>query len=138
MDRTVAGGAAMLLAFIYEIETCRTPPNCYDLIYTHKQGRLPKPLTIMTADEVIAAQRGWSKNHGSNAAGAPQFMRATLIGLKEELRLRGGQRMGSNLGAYELRTGRQLRRNQPARHTRARAGDVDTHSRQSQTAAVHR
>lgn len=97
MDRTVPAGAAMLLAFIYEIETSRTPPECYDVIYAHKQSRLPKPLTTMTIDEVIAAQRGWSKNHGSSAAGAPQFMRATLIGLKEELGLRGRQRLDENL-----------------------------------------
>ncbi len=97
MDRTVPAGAAILLAFIYETETSRKPPECYEVIYGHKQGKLPKPLTSMAVDEVIKAQPGWSRNHGSSAAGAPQLMRATLIELKEELGLRGSQNLDADL-----------------------------------------
>lgn len=105
MDRTVPTGAALLLAFVYETETSRTPPECYEVIYGHRQDRLSKPLTRMTVDEVIAAQRAWSRSHGSSAAGAPQFIRKTLIGLKEELGLRGSQILDANLQdrlAYHL------------------------------------
>ncbi|WP_412033217.1 hypothetical protein ACLIR7_09090 [Nitratireductor aquimarinus] len=105
MDRTVPAGAALLLAFVYETETSRRPPECYEVIYAHRQDRLPKPLTRMTVDEVISAQRTWSRHHGSSAAGAPQFIRKTLIGLKEELGLRGSQVFDANLQdrlAYHL------------------------------------
>ncbi|MCA1260756.1 hypothetical protein LC061_08200 [Nitratireductor aquimarinus] len=105
MDRTVPAGAALLLAFVYETETSRRPPECYEVIYAHRQDRLPKPLTRMTVDEVIAAQRSWSRHHGSSAAGAPQFIRKTLMGLKEELGLRGSQVFDSDLQdrlAYHL------------------------------------
>lgn len=105
MDRTVPAGAALLLAFVYETETSRRPPECYEVIYGHRQDRLSKPLTRMTVDEVIAAQRTWSRSHGSSAAGAPQFIRKTLIGLKEELGLRGSQIFDANLQdrlAYHL------------------------------------
>ncbi len=105
MDCTVPAGAALLLAFVYETETSRRPPECYEVIYAHRQDRLPKPLTRMTVDEVIAAQRTWSRHHGSSAAGAPQFIRKTLIGLKEELRLRGAQVFDADLQdrlAYHL------------------------------------
>lgn len=105
MDRTVPAGAALLLAFVYETETSRRPPECYEVIYAHRQDRLPKPLTRMTVDEVIAAQRTWSRHHGSSAAGAPQFIRKTLMGLKEELGLRGSQVFDSDLQdrlAYHL------------------------------------
>lgn len=97
MDRTVPPGAAILLAFIYRTETSRDAPECYEVIYGHKQGKLAKPLTRMTLDEVVAAQRNWSKNHGSSAAGAPQLMRATLTGLMQELGLRGSQVLDGNL-----------------------------------------
>lgn len=35
----------------------------------------------MTYGDIIDQQRKWSKNHGSSAAGAYQFMRAMLIDL---------------------------------------------------------
>lgn len=105
MDRTVPAGAALLLAFVYETETSRKPPECYEVIYGHNQWKLAKPLTKMTIDEVITAQRSWSRNHGSSAAGAPQFMRATLLDLKRELGLRGTQILNPDLQdrlAYHL------------------------------------
>lgn len=93
MDRTVPPGAARLLTFIGLTEA----PNGYGTIYANKQGKLAKPLTEMTLDEVLAAQPGWSKNHGSSAAGRYQFMRATLLGLRSELHLRGSQKLDSDL-----------------------------------------
>jgi muramidase (phage lysozyme) len=105
MDKTVPAGAALLLELIYETETSRKPPQCYEVIYANKQGKLPKPLTKMTLDEVIASQRRWSKNHGSSAAGAPQFMRNTLLGLMAELGLSGSQILEGDLQdrlAYHL------------------------------------
>ena len=52
MDKTVPAGAAILLDFIGNTEVGRKPPEAYDVIYGHKQGKLPKPLTAMTLDEV--------------------------------------------------------------------------------------
>lgn len=88
---TVPTGAAALLAFIRETETGRADRSAYDTIYAHKESKLPKPLTSMTLGEIIDAQRKWSKNYGSSAAGAYQFMRATLIDLSKEINLRGDQ-----------------------------------------------
>lgn len=68
MDRTVPAGAAILFALVYETKTGREPPERHEVIYGHKQA---KPLTSMTINEMIAAQRDWSKNYGSSAAGAP-------------------------------------------------------------------
>lgn len=91
MDRTVPPGAALLLDFIGEIEVGRKGREGYDVIYGHNQRRLPKPLTSMTVDEVIAAGPGWTRAYRSSAAGRYQFMNATLKGLKTELGLRGNQ-----------------------------------------------
>ena len=92
MDKTVPPGAAILLDFIRQTEVGRSDRASYDVIYANKQGRLAKPLTSMTYGEVVDAQKGWSKNHGSSAAGAYQFMRATLIGLAKEITvIRGDQ-----------------------------------------------
>lgn len=93
MDRTVPASAARLLDFIGLTEA----PNGYGTIYANKQGKLAKPLTEMTLDEVLAAQSGWSKNHGSSAAGRYQFMKATLLGLRSELNIRGSQKLDSDL-----------------------------------------
>lgn len=81
MHRPIPNGAAILLAAIREIETGKADRSAYDVIYGHKQGKLAKPLTKMTYGEIIDAQKAWSKNHGSSAAGAYQFMRPTLIDL---------------------------------------------------------
>ena len=81
MNRTIPNGAAILLAFIRHTEVGRDDRASYDVIYANGQGKLAKPLTSMTYGDIIDAQRSWSKNHGSSAAGAYQFMRATLIDL---------------------------------------------------------
>lgn len=85
MDKTVPPGAAILLDFIRETEVGRSDRASYDVIYANKQGKLKQPLTTMNYGDIVDEQRKWSKNHGSSAAGAYQFMRATLIGLAKEI-----------------------------------------------------
>lgn len=97
MDRTVPAGAAILLDFIRKTEVGREDRASYDIIFGHNQGKLPTPVTSMTVDEVITAQRNWSKRFGSSATGGYQLMRATLTGLKEELGLRGTQLLDPDL-----------------------------------------
>jgi len=91
MDRSIPPAAAILLDFIRKTEVGRKDRASYDVIYGHKQHKLAKPLTSMTIGEIVDAQKSWSKNHGSSAAGGYQFMRATLIDLSKELHLRGDQ-----------------------------------------------
>ncbi|WP_298967773.1 hypothetical protein [uncultured Methylobacterium sp.] len=93
MDKTVPAGAAVLLDFIASKEA----PRGYGTVYGDNQDKLPKPLTGMTLDEVIAAGPGWTKRFGSSAAGRYQFMRATLQGLKTELRLTGRELLDPDL-----------------------------------------
>ncbi|MDR6757850.1 muramidase (phage lysozyme) [Mycoplana sp. BE70] len=106
MDKTVPPGAALLLAFIYQTETSRKAPECYNVIYGHNQDKLPKPLTSMTYDEIVDLQLSWTKRFGSSAAGAAQFMRATLVDLaKANPSLRGDQPFDPDLQdrlAYKL------------------------------------
>lgn len=97
MDPTVPQSAALLLDFIGEIEVGRKGRDGYDVIYGHNQSKLPKPLTSMTVDEVIAAGPGWTRAYRSSAAGRYQFMNATLKDLKAELGLRGTQVFDPNL-----------------------------------------
>jgi muramidase (phage lysozyme) len=85
MNNTVPSGAAMLLDFIRKAEVGSSGRASYDVIYAHRQDSLPKPLTTMALGEVIDAQKTWSKAHRSSAAGAYQFMRATLAGLLKEI-----------------------------------------------------
>lgn len=93
MDKTVPTPAARLLLFIGGIEA----PRGYDTIFGNNQGKLPKPITTMTVDQVLAAQPGWSRRFGSSAAGKYQVMHETLSGLKKELGLRGTQLFDANL-----------------------------------------
>lgn len=105
MNANVPSGAAILLDFIGTVETGKSGPEGYGVIYGHKQGKMPKSLTDMTVDEVQAAQGGWSKNHGSSAAGRYQFMRATLKGLLAEQGIPGSSKFTADLQdklAYEL------------------------------------
>jgi len=93
MDKNVPPGAAILLDFIGDIEA----PKGYGTIYANKQNTLPKPLTSMTVDEVIASGPGWTRAHKSSAAGRYQFMNRTLKDLKAEIGLRGSQTFDANL-----------------------------------------
>src|SRR5687767_14701327 len=105
MDKTVPRKAAMLLDFIGDTEVGRPPPEAYEVIYGHNHKKLPKPITRMTVDELIREQTSFTRRFGSSASGRYQFMRATLLDLKRELGLGGGQIMDPNLQdrlAYHL------------------------------------
>lgn len=91
MAQNVPAGAAILLAFIRVTESGRKDASAYTTIYGHNEGKLPKPITSMTVDEVIAAGPGWTRTFKSSAAGAYQFMNATLKDLKLSLGLTGGE-----------------------------------------------
>lgn len=93
MNSNVPPGAAIILNFIGSIEA----PEGYDTIYGNNQDNLPKPLTEMTLDEILAAQAGWSKRFGSSAAGRYQFMRATLKGLMGEKGVPGTAKLKPDL-----------------------------------------
>lgn len=97
MDNLVPPSAAVILEFIRRIEVGRDDRAGYDVIYGNKQHKLKTPLTRMTLDEVLEAQRTWSKNHGSSAAGGYQFMRRTLLDLMQELGLKGSQKLDPDL-----------------------------------------
>lgn len=81
LPTSIPAPARALLDFIYRTETGLARPACYDVIYGHNQGKLKKPLTTMTIGEIVDAGPSWTKRFGSSAAGAAQFMRATLQGL---------------------------------------------------------
>ncbi|WP_052726313.1 lysozyme family protein [Devosia epidermidihirudinis] len=91
MADNVPNGAAILLAFIRVTETGRNDTSAYTTIYGHNEGRLPRPITSMTVDQIIAAGPGWTRAFKSSAAGAYQFMNATLKDLKLSLGLTGGE-----------------------------------------------
>jgi muramidase (phage lysozyme) len=81
--------AAPLLALIRKTETGHEGAKAYETLYGHNQHKLTKPLTRMTVDEVISAGPGWTRSHVSSAAGAYQFMHATLKDLKNSEGLTG-------------------------------------------------
>lgn len=91
LPKTIPAPARLLLKFIVSTEA----PQGYDTIFGNRQRLLSKPLTSMTLGEVIDAQKNWgnkswvrknwSFNTASSAAGGPQFMRDTLIGLAKEI-----------------------------------------------------
>ncbi|MEX3009014.1 hypothetical protein [Hoeflea sp. TYP-13] len=97
MDKTIPAGAAVLLDYIRKTEVGTADRSGYDVIYGHNQGKLPKPVTSMTIDEIQTAQRSWTRRFRSSATGGYQFMRATLKGLKDELGLSGSQRLDPDL-----------------------------------------
>jgi muramidase (phage lysozyme) len=98
--------AKTLLRFISRTETGEAGDKAYETVFGHNQAKLPKKLTAMTLDEWIKAGPGWTKKFGSSAAGAFQFMRKTLIGLKDEMDLTGSETMDAGmqdrLGFYLL------------------------------------
>jgi hypothetical protein len=90
MDPNVPAGAAMLLDFIAGLETNRPGEAGYETIIGYrneKPGTLPKPITQMTLEELLAEQRRWVKNlkAPSGAAGRYQIIRPTLLSLIAEL-----------------------------------------------------
>src|SRR5690606_10538618 len=78
MHPDVPRGAAILLGFISKTETAREGIAAYNTIYAHKEGKLKKPITQWTLDEVEADGPRRTREYGSSAAGAYQFMRDTL------------------------------------------------------------
>jgi muramidase (phage lysozyme) len=78
MHPDVPRGAAILLDFIGVTETGKAGPEGYGVVYGHNQGKLKKPITSWTLDEVEADGPRRTKAYGSSAAGRYQFMRDTL------------------------------------------------------------
>lgn len=96
MDPTVPRPAAILLDFIRKTEVGTEARAGYDIIFGHNQNKLPKPVTSMTVAELQRHQTsGWPAK--STASGGYQFMRATLAGLRTELKLNDGQIFEPNL-----------------------------------------
>lgn len=103
----VPSGAAMLLDFIGRAETGETGEDAYRTIFGHKEGKLSKPLTAFTIDELLDAQRLWAKNWRGSAAGKYQIIRKTLLGLVTDMGIKGSQKFTPELqdamGLYLLR-----------------------------------
>jgi len=89
MHKSIPLTAAHILKFIYRTETGHDAPECYEVVFGHKQAKLSKPLTRMTFDEVVAGGPARTKQFGSSAAGAAQFMRDTLDAPKTSADLKG-------------------------------------------------
>lgn len=90
MPSNVPAGAAMLLDFIARLETNRQGQAAYETIIGYrneKPGRLPRPITQMTLEELLAEQKRWVKSlrAPSGAAGRYQIIRPTLLSLIAEL-----------------------------------------------------
>lgn len=84
--------AASLLALIRRGEADKTNDEAYTVIIGNRQGKLAKPITSMTLDEVLTQQQRWIKNRWGSAAGAYQIIRKTLAALKDSLKLTGKER----------------------------------------------
>ena len=95
MDRSIPEAAKPIIQFIYKHES-RGDYNC---ISSFKQDLLPKKITKMTVDEVLAAGPTWRKKYGtlSSAAGAPQIINKTLRRLKEVMNLSGKELFNEDL-----------------------------------------
>lgn len=101
----ITKGVRYLLDFIYKTETGKTGLAAFNTIYGHNEAKLAKPLTQMTLDEVIKAGPSWTKRFKSSAAGAAQFMNATLKDLKKQMGLSGDEVFSGSLQddlAYQL------------------------------------
>lgn len=93
----IPGSARVLLDFLGRTETGVDGAAQYLTIIGHREGKLPKPLTDYTLDELLAAQKVWGKNWRSSAAGKYQIIRATLAGLIKQIGLRGDQHFTPDL-----------------------------------------
>lgn len=90
MNPNVPRGAAILLDFIAKLETNRQGQAAYETIIGYrneKPNTLPKPITEMTLEELLAEQKRWVKNlrAPSGAAGRYQIIRPTLLSLVAEM-----------------------------------------------------
>jgi len=97
MPDTVPAAARILLDLIYRTETGRPAPECYRVIIGHRENTLPKPITDMTINELLAAQKVWGKAWKSSAAGAPQIIRKTLASLVKRLKLSGSEKFTADM-----------------------------------------
>ncbi len=100
MDKTIPGSAGFLLNFISVPES----NGDYDVYNSFKQGKLPKKLTKMTINEVLAINYK-AIGAASSAAGRYQIIRATLKGLVTEIGLTGREKFDANMQdrlAYHL------------------------------------
>jgi muramidase (phage lysozyme) len=88
---TIPPPAYEIMALIKVTETGRADATAYDVIFGHNEGKLSKPITAMTVDELMNNQKGFTTSFGSSASGAFQFMRATLGDLKKKLELTGAE-----------------------------------------------
>lgn len=86
---SIPAPAKRLLDFIGSKEA----PKGYDTVFGNRMAQMPKPLTTMTVDEVIAQGKWRTDTFGSSAAGRYQFMRNTLASLKQTERLTGREVM---------------------------------------------
>ncbi|MER2249491.1 peptidoglycan-binding protein [Methylorubrum podarium] len=86
---SIPAPARRLLDFIGSKEA----PRGYDTVFGNRMAQMPKPLTTMTVDEVIAQGKWRTDSFGSSAAGRYQFMRNTLASLKQTERLTGREVM---------------------------------------------
>lgn len=96
-------------ALIKRTETGRTKAQeQYETIIAHKESELPKPITQMTVDEIIATGPKWRAQFGtaSAAVGAYQIITPTLKELKQALGLKGTERftpvLQERMGMYLL------------------------------------
>ena len=89
MEKSVPVCAKRLLDFIRSYEA----PRGYDTVFGNKMFRMPKPVTSMTVNEVIADGPRRTREFGSSAAGGLQFMTATLKGLRDGGLVVGSERM---------------------------------------------
>lgn len=85
----VPAAAKRLLDFIRSYEA----PRGYDTVFANRMAQMPRPITSMTVDEVIADGPRRTRQFGSSAAGALQFMTATLKSLKTDMGLTGSEVM---------------------------------------------
>jgi hypothetical protein len=102
---TIPAPAHEILTLIRVTETGRADKTAYETIYSHAEAKLTKPITEMTVDEVQHWQPGFTKNFGSSATGAYQFMYATLKELIGKVGLTGEEIFNAELQdrlGYEL------------------------------------
>lgn len=85
VSEPIPQGARLILQFISGFES----QGRYYEVFGNPEAELSKPITKMTLDEVLERQVAWGKRWGSSAAGAYQFIRSTLFGLKAQLGLTG-------------------------------------------------
>lgn len=105
MDKTIPAAGAAILDFIAIPES----RGSYETISSFKERLLPKRITKMTVDELLADMQTWRKKYGtlSSAAGRYQIIYKTLLNLKQVMNLKGTEKFSPDL---QDRMGMQLLR----------------------------